>query len=85
MLRRLRRGLQSLLPLLLYKQRQKEKIIFVKFSASHRLRLGAEKNEYKIGVLMDLVICGISAAAYVIATDYLKKKLIKLTKVKNND
>ena len=34
---------------------------------------------------MDLVICGISAAAYVIATDYLKKKLIKLTKVKNND
>lgn len=31
---------------------------------------------------MDLVICGIFAAAYVVATDYLKKKLIKLAKVK---
>ncbi len=34
---------------------------------------------------MDLVICGISAAAYIIATGYAKKKLLKLAKVKNND
>ena len=34
---------------------------------------------------MDLVICGISAAAYVVATGYVKRKLVKLAKVKNND
>ena len=34
---------------------------------------------------MDLVICGISAVAYVVATGYVKRKLIKLAKVKNND
>ena len=34
---------------------------------------------------MDLVICGLSAAAYVVATGYVKKKLLKFAKVKNND
>lgn len=34
---------------------------------------------------MDLVICGLSAAAYVVATGYVKRKLIKFTKAKNND
>lgn len=31
---------------------------------------------------MDLVICGISVAAYVAATSYVKKKLFQLAKVK---
>ncbi len=72
-------------PAALTQTKAKRKNNFRKVFRPSLLRLGAEKNEYKIGVLMDLVICGISAAAYVVATGYVKRKLIKLAKVKNND
>lgn len=35
--------------------------------------------------MTEFIISGISAAAYIIATGYAKKKLLKLAKVKNND
>lgn len=35
--------------------------------------------------MTEFIISGLSVAAYVAATGYVKKKLLKLAKVKNND